>query len=149
MAGRFYSATFANVDISAICDIWQLATGSGKGAQLHEFRLTSGYQTDERLQLRLLRRTSGDTAVDDLVECQLDAGNAIAASVAASGRNTTRGTAGNVIDAWLWSQQGELIYLPTPELRPAIPVSSWLALELVAAPAGTRKMSGSVKWEEY
>jgi hypothetical protein len=61
---------------------------------------------------------------------------------------TTPGSAGAILQAWRWGQQGELLYLPTPEMRPVVEASGRLALYIGAALGGTRTWSGYVTWEE-
>ena len=62
---------------------------------------------------------------------------------------TTPGTIGDIIKGWQWSQQGELLYLPTPEMREVLSVSSFLCLHLQTAVGGTRTWSGWICWEEF
>jgi hypothetical protein len=150
--GRLYSVPFENVSITAAAqDVWVLSAAATKLVVLHAFSLTSAYTTDERVRLRMLRRSgagSGGTSVSGASIAPNDQGNAISAASTLSYTVTTPGTAGLVLNSWQWSQQGELLYLPTPEMRPIISVSGFLALNLVAGPAATRTWSGFVTFEE-
>lgn len=147
--GRLYSVPFENVTVTAAAqDVWAITTAATKQLILHAFSLTSAYTTDERVRLRLLRRTTAGTGGVAGTVVALDQGNAIAAASSMSYTVTTPGTAGAILYGWQWSQQGELLYLPTPEMRPVVSVSSYLALNLVAAPGASRTWSGSVTFEE-
>lgn len=137
-----------SVTTDADQDIWELTAGSGKIVVLHAFSLTSAQTTDERVRLRLMRRTAAGTGGSALTEVPLDAGNAVGATAAVVALATTPGTAGDILKGWQWSQQGELLYLPTPEMRPIVAASGRIALNLQSAVGGTRTWSGYVTWSE-
>jgi hypothetical protein len=129
-------------------DIWVLAAPSTKALWLHGFSLTSNCTSDERVKLRLVRRStsgSGGSAATE-VPCDDDDTTTIAGAVTTL--QTTPGTIGDIIAGWQWSQQGELLYLPTPELRPSVSASAFLCLHLGTAVASTRTWSGWLAWEE-
>ncbi len=150
MAGRLYIAPLDAISVTndADQDIWEIASSSGKQVILHGFSLTSAYTTDERARLRLIRRTASGSGGGTATILALDQGNAVAATAVVETLNTTPGTGSNILKGFQWSQQGELLYLPTPEMRPVISVSSWLCLNLQIALGGTRTWSGWVTWEE-
>ena len=133
--GRVYTVPLDAISVtnSNDQDIFLLATASTKVAVLHAISLTSSYTTDERVRLQLLRRTTAGSGGTGGTVTALDAGNAIAAASSVTYLRTTPGTAGAYLAGWQWSQQGEFLYLPTPEDRPLVAVSSWLALHLDAA----------------
>lgn len=148
--GRIYTAPLQAISVAnAAQDIWHIATGASKRAILHGFSLTSTYQTDERAQLTLLRRSTTSASGTSVTVVPEDQGNTIATTTTVLRTATTQGTAGAILDAWAWSQQGELLYLPTPALRTVVYESSFLALALTTGTiGGTRTWSGWVKWEE-
>ncbi len=150
MAGRIYTAPLDNISVTndADQDIFEIASNSAKQVILHGFSLTSAYTTDERARLRLIRRTASGSGGSTATVLAADQGNAIAATATVETLNTTPGTGANILNGWQWSQQGELLYLPTPELRDVISVSSFLCLNLQVALGGTRTWSGWVRWEE-
>jgi hypothetical protein len=150
MAGRLYTLPLDAISVTndADQDIWELSNSSAKQAILHGFSLTSSYTTDERARLRLVRRTASGSGGSAGTVLALDQGNAVASIVTAEVLNTTPGTTSNILKGWQWSQQGELLYLPTPEMRPVLSVSSFLCLNLQVALGGTRTWSGWVTWEE-
>lgn len=148
--GRVYTVPLDAISVtnSNDQDIFLLATASTKVAVLHAISLTSSYTTDERVRLQLLRRTTAGSGGTGGTVTALDAGNAIAAASSVTYLRTTPGTAGAYLAGWQWSQQGEFLYLPTPEDRPLVAVSSYLALHLATAMGGTRTWSGYIKFEE-
>lgn len=150
MAGRMYTVPLDTISVTndADQDIWELSNSSAKQVILHGFSLTSAYTTDERARLRLVRRTASGSGGGTGTVLALDQGNAIASAVTVETLNTTPGATTNILKAWQWSQQGELLYLPTPEMRPVLSVSSFLCLNLQVALGGTRSWSGWVTWEE-
>lgn len=129
-------------------DIWELVAPAAGPCILHGFSLTSATTTDERVRLRLVRRSTTGSGGSASTEVPLEDGNTMAAGAALSTLVTTPGTIGDILKGWQWSQQGELLYLPTPELRPSISVSARLALNLQTAVASSRTWSGWCSWEE-
>jgi hypothetical protein len=129
-------------------DIWELINGSTKICVLHGFSLTTALTAAAVIRLELLRRSTTGAGGSAATEVALDEGNTIAATAAVNTLVTTQGTPGNVLKSWNWSQTGELLYLPTPELRPVVSASGRLALSLNTALAGTGDWEGWVAWEE-
>lgn len=133
-------------------DIFQLVAGSGSPCVLHAFSLTSTNTTDERARLRLVRRTTtgsgGSPEGVTTLPVALDDDLTMAALAVVSTLVTIPGTLSEVLKAWRWSQQNELLYLPTPELRPTIVAGGRLCLNLQALLGGARTWAGWVAWEE-
>lgn len=151
MPGRIYTVPLDAISVTndADQDIFEIASNSAKQVILHGFSLTSAYTTDERARLRLIRRTASGSGGGTGTSQAADQGNAIAATATVETLNTTPGTGANILCGFQWSQQGELLYLPTPELRDVISVSSFLCLNLQIALGGTRTWSGWIRWEEF
>lgn len=137
-----------SVTTDADQDIFEIVAASSKRVILHGFSLTSSYTTDERVRLRLMQRGSTGSGGSGATEVASDDGNDTAATAAVNTLVTTPGTAGDILAAYQWSQQGELLYLPTPEMRPVVAKSGRIALNLQTALGGTRTWSGWVCWEE-
>lgn len=150
MAQRIYYAPLHNLSVTndADQDIWEIVAPATKKVVLHGFSLTSAYATDERANLRLVSRTTTGSGGTGATESPSDADNAVAAGAAVSTLVTAPGTLGVVYAGFFWSQQGELLWLPTPDLRVVSSASGRLALNLNAALGGTRQWSGWVAWEE-
>lgn len=150
MAGRMYAVPFDNLSVTndSDQDIFELVNGSTVSCVIHQFELYSATTTDERVRLRLLRRSTTGSGGTGATEVSLDGGNTVSAVAAVSQLVTTPGTAGAVMKAWFWSQLSPLIYLPTPEERVIVSPSGRVALNLQTAVASTRNWSGFVVWEE-
>jgi hypothetical protein len=150
MAGRIYTVPLNDLAVTndADQDIWELSNTSAKQLILHGFSLTSAQTSDERVRLRLIRRTASGSGGGSGTVLASDQGNAVASVVTVETLNTTPGATSNILKCWRWSQQGELLYMPTPELREVISVSSFLCLNLQTAMGGTRQWDGWVSWEE-
>lgn len=150
MANLVYYAPLDAISVTndADQDIFEIVAAATKRVVLHGFSLTSSYTTDERVRLRLLQRTTTGSGGSGLTEVACDDGNDTAATAAVSTLVTTPGTIGDILGGWQWSQQGELLFLPTPEMRPVVAKSSRIALNLSTALGGTRTWSGWVCWEE-
>lgn len=148
--GRVYYAPFVNLTLTndADQDIWELVNGSTSAVVLLGYTLTSATTSDERLNLRLLRRTTTGASGSAVTEVPADGGNTVSASAAVSTLVTAPGTAGAILDGFYWSQLSPLIYLPTPEEQIIVPPSGRLCLHLQTAVASSRNISGSVRWAE-
>ena len=116
--------------------------------RIHAVRLTAGVTTDVRARIQLIRRTTAGSGGTGITPVALHGRNSVAAATTATYARTTPGTAGNVIHAEQWSLLVPFEWLPTPEMRPTIPVSGFLGLNLAAATGATRVMSGSIIFEE-
>ena len=93
--GRMYVSPLAlSVTNDADQDVWRLNAGSTKPLILHEVYISSEVTTDERVNLRLVRRTSDGTGGSAEAENELDGGNTVAAAAAMTSLVTTPGTAG-------------------------------------------------------
>jgi hypothetical protein len=148
--GRMYVSPLAlSVTNDADQDVWRLNAGATVPLILHEFYLSSEVTTDERVNLRLVRRTTDGTGGSAESENELDGGNTVAASAAMTSLVTAPGTAGDVLHNFRWSQLVPLNWLPTPEGRILVPAATRIALHLQTAVASTRAWQGYVVWEEF
>lgn len=149
--GRVYKIPLASLTVTndADQDIWEMVPGSVRDVVLHGFSLTSSLTTDERVALRLLRRSTTGTGGTGATEVPTHPGNTNTADCALNTLVTAPGTIGSILMGWQWSQQGELLYLPTPEMREvAVKSGDRLCLHLGTAVAASRTWSGWVCWEE-
>lgn len=146
--GRMFTLPLTSLSLaSADTDLFELGTGSGTVAILHEFKIESAVTSDERLHW-ILRRASTSGNGSAGTEIPLASLETSTIGVATETIASTPGTDGANLLAGCWSQLAPLHYLPTPEARIVIPVSSFLVLNIVTAPAATRVISGYVIWEE-
>lgn len=144
-----YSAPFENVTFTdAAQDLVFLATSASAPIKIHAIRIAAAVTTDVRARIQLLRRTTAGSGGTGITPSALHGRNSVAAATTATYARTTPGTAGNVIHAEQWSLLVPFEWLPTPEMRPTVPVSGYFALNLAAATAASRVMSGSIIFEE-
>lgn len=148
MSGLIYTATRSNFSSgTALTDLLVLGTSSAVPILVHEIRVTSANLTDVRQPLRLIRRTTGPTGGTTVIPEPINLRNTVAAATTVTTLPTSVGTAGDLLESELWS-----ILMPYSRLisvKPYIvPVSSWLALELAAAPGSAFNVSFVVKFEE-
>lgn len=148
--GRVYSVPFENLSVTndSDQDIFEIVNGSTSALVLLGFELYSATTSDERVRLRLLRRSTTGSGGSAATEVPLDGGNTVSAAAAVATLVTAPGTAGSILKAWYWSQLSPLIYLPTPEEQVIVSPSGRVALNLLTAVASTRNWSGFVKWAE-
>lgn len=146
---RVYYANFENVSMGASAsNIWTLDIAtSNRAFVLHGFSITSDYTTDERARLSLIRYTAASTGGTTVVPSEANSGNALA-SLCTFRHEPTNANYGEELASWRWSQQGELLYLPTPEMRPVVQATSGIGIRLLAALGADRAWSGWVCWEE-
>lgn len=156
--GLLYTAAFRNVSLTAngssSQDIIELVNAATQSLVIHQIRVTSQYNVDERIDLALFIRTGA-------------AGSGGSSSITPSPRNplnthasgitsfktlvTTPGVGGTnyELEADQWSQLAPYEYLWTPETRPEVPVSDRFCLNNVTTyVGGTRLINGFITWEE-
>jgi hypothetical protein len=144
-----YTVPFSNLSVTndSDQDIFEITAPSDAAVILHHFEFYSAVTTDERVRLRLVRRSTAGSGGAGATEVPV-AGTAAAVGTAVVQLNTTPGTVGDVLLAWYWSQLSPLIYLPTPECRIILPPGGRIGLNLETAVASTRNWSGFVKFQE-
>jgi hypothetical protein len=147
---RSFSAPLDAISVTtdADQDLIEMVGASGYPFALLSIELNSSLTTDERLRLRLVRRSTTGSGGTALTEVKLDAGSGTP-QTAVSTLVTTPGTIGDIIEAYYWSQLGPFIYRPTPEEIVEIASAGRLALNLQSAVGSTRTISGTVKWKEW
>lgn len=148
MYSRMYTALFENIAFGVTADrsFFEITAPADRCVIIHAFSVTSDHLTDERARLRLCRYTTVGTGTA-VVEEKTNDNNALT-SESSILHTVTPGTLGAQLKAWRWSQQGELLYLPTPEMRETSSVGGRFGLNLVAALAANRNWSGWLSWEE-
>jgi hypothetical protein len=144
-----YKVPFDNLSVTtdADQDIWEITAPSDAAVRLIRFELYSAVTSDERVRLRLLRRTTGGTGGAAATAVPADGTSASVGTTVAQ-LVTTPGTAGSILQAWYWTQLNVLPEIPVPESRVVIPPSGRLALNLQTAVGSTRNWSGFVEFEE-
>lgn len=147
---RIYTIPFDNLSVTndSDQDIFEMVGAAGYPFQLIAFEIYSSLTTDERVRLRLVRRSTTGSGGTGATEVRMDGGNTVAAQTAVSTLVTTPGTIGDIIHAWYWSQLAPLIYRPTPLEIVEAPSAGRLCLNLATAVASTRAWSGFVTFGE-
>jgi hypothetical protein len=146
--GLLYTANISNVS-SGTAAVSILCIGSSAAVPIlvHEWRLTSAGTTDVRYPLQVIRRTAGPTGGAAVTPRPLNLRNTVAATATVTSLPTSDGVAGNVLEAEQWSVLVPYSRIYTPDERIIIPVSSWLCLGFVSAPAAVN-ISAEVIFEE-
>lgn len=149
MPGLMYSAGFENVTFTdAAQDLVFLASSSSVPIRIHSVRITAGVVTDVRARIQIVRRSTAGSSGTGITPAAMFGRNSVSAATTATYARTTPGTVGNLIHAEQWSLLVPFEWLPTPEMRPDVQVSSFIGVHLVAATGATRVMSGSIIFEE-
>ena len=147
--GLIYSAPFENVTFTdAAQDIVFLATSSSVSLIVHAVRITAAVTTDVRARIGVHRRSTAGSGGTGITPVAYFGRNTVAAATTATYARTTIGTFSAQIHAEAWSLLVPFEWVPTPELRPHMPVSSFLGIALIGATGATRVMSGSIIFEE-
>jgi hypothetical protein len=151
VAARVYYAPFSEVSFGGTSNrsLWEIKAPADRQIIVHGFSVTSaqGITAAELATLRLARFSTDGTGTA-VTEVKSNGDNGLTPE-ATTIHSVTPGTMSDVLAAWCWSQQGELLFLPTPEIRPVIPAGGRLALNLVTALAGgARTWCGWLVWEE-
>ena len=145
-----YTVPFDNLTVTndSDQDIIELTAPSDAAVKIHRIVLNSATTTDERVRLRLVRRSTNGSGGSAATEVGIDGvSEATGGGVAAVTLATTPGTIGNILQAWYWSQLSPFDELPVPEDRVVIPPSGILGLNLETAVASSRNWSGFVVYE--
>lgn len=155
--GRFYTASFRNVSVSAAVDVFEVLAATGKPFRLHE--IVIGQSSDygdaaaEGLIVDIKRATGSYTSGSggSTATPGKHATNDTAAGPTAETNNTTQAAAGSGTLTTLRSEpfniQAGFQYLPTPETRLEFLPSEALIVSL-SAPADAISLTGSVTIEE-
>jgi len=138
--------------VSTAVDLFHITVASDVPILLHW--LDMGQTTDlgdaneEVLRIGIYRGVTGGGGGSALTEVALH-DRAPTATVAVVGQGTAS-TGGTLLDTIYWNiRQAGPIWVPTPELRPRISTANDpIAFRLLAAPADSITMGGTIKWEE-
>lgn len=155
--GRFYSASFSGVSVSAAQDLFEALAASAKPFILHE--LTIGQYSDagdsaSELLAVLIKRATGSYTSGSGGSTPTPAKHATndsAASTTVEANNTTQAAAGSgaltTIRSEAWNVQAPYQFLPTPECRPIF-LGGEACIVSITAPADALTVSGTIVIEE-
>lgn len=148
--GRMYSATFEQVSVSVVQDLFEINAPANKAVIVHGFTISqssdAGDAESEQLNILIHRGSTSGSGGSTPTARPLDAGDA-AFGGTVEANNTTQGTEGNQIHSESFNVMAGLQVWWPPECRPVIPGSGRLIIELQTAPADALTMSGTVYFE--
>jgi hypothetical protein len=146
---RIFSAPLVSISVTndSDQDILEMVGAAGYPFRLLSLELSSSLTTDERVALRLVRRSTTGSGGSAITEVKNDPGSA-SPQTALSYLVTSPGTVGDIIHGWQWSQLAPFVYRPTPEEQITVASGGRLCLNLQTAVASTRTWSGYVVWAE-
>lgn len=149
--GRMYSATFEEVVVSAIQDLFELVAPADLIVAIHGLVLSqssdAGDSESEQLNILIHRGSTSGSGGGAPTPAPLNVGDA-ASTVTVESNNTTQGTEGTQIHAECFNVMAGLAIWWPPECRPIISPSGRLIVELQTAPADAITMSGTIYFEE-
>ncbi len=146
---RIYSLSFTNVAVTADQDLFEIEAVTND-VILHACYISQNSDvadaSAETLTIRVVRFTDALTNVT--AEALLDMDNSAALADLAINVTTPLTTGASTIHVEDWNIAMPWVYLPPPELRPIIPAGDGIAINLIANPADSLTMSGTVYFEE-
>jgi hypothetical protein len=159
MAGRQYTAGFDNVTVSAAQDLFYLAPADDKPIKILGWFLTQfsdvGDAAEEVLRVNLIRGHatvgSGGTAVAAASQGPIDPDDA-ASSTTVRVNDTTIASAGTAVTLHYGGfniRAGEQIIMPPEMQHQCSQTQGSIVLRLMAAPADSVTLSGTIVFEEF
>lgn len=151
--GRIVTIPLRNIAIplgDADFDIVTIGSSADYRGILHMLSLTSDASAEQFLDLAVVTRSGAGTGGTGITEATVDQGNTRTPSFTANHSVTTPGSVVSTLFPYQWSMRIEMLFIPTPEVRPVISVSSWIAIHCATAiGTGPTRWSGYVVIEEY
>lgn len=155
--GRMYAVTFENVAVTAAQDFFEISPADDKPVLIHAIYLSQstdvGDAAEEMLRVTIKRgHTTSGSGGSAPTPAPLGSSAGAAAGFTAEVNNTTIASAGTAVDlhAETFNIRAGLVYIPTPEARPgASQANTTLVVRLMAAPADSLSMSGTMIVEEF
>jgi len=157
--GRFYTATFKGIAVTAAQDLFEIASPSDAVTVIHEWTLTQttelGDAAEEQLLLTTNRGvgtvTSGSGGATVTPQPISDGDPAYGGTVERN--NTTimavgTGTLETDLEVHAWNIRVPYQKIYTPETRPVISPGNRWTLELESVPADSITMNGFIVFEE-
>lgn len=149
-----YSAVFNAVAVTAAQDLFEVVSPADAIVIFHSIELSQstevGDAMEEGLNLLFKRgQTTSGTGGTAPTPVPVETGSsAFGGTVEVN--NTTKASTGTIVTmkADNWNVRSPYLYLPTPEMRWIMGPSTRMTVELVAAPADSITMSGTIWFEE-
>lgn len=156
MARGVFSVPFQAVAVTAAQDLFYLATDASTIIEVMSIFVSQssdfGDAQDELLRVRF---RSGMTTVgsggSSVTPAVVAIGGTAAAGVTARVNDTTASSGGTIVDAYedCFNVRAGWPYVPPPEIRFVIPVSTKFAVNLPSAPADSLTMSGTLIYRTF
>ena len=148
---RIYSATFEEVAVTAVQDLFEIVAPADMSVAIHGFMISqssdAGDSESEQLNVLVHRGSTSGSGGSTPTPAPLAVGD-VASTVTVEANNTTQSTEGTILHSESFNVMAGLqVWLP-PELRWLISPSGRLNIELQTAPADSLTMSGTVYFEE-
>lgn len=148
-----YSVAISDVTATAVQDVFHLKAGATYPIIIHAVELNQkGLTAAEALNVKLKRHTAtvtqgsgGSTPTPAVL-----AGGAASSGITAHANDTTQASAGTITTLFGLTFQllNGLFWMPSPEMRPIISVSTGFIVDLATAPSASMKLSGYIVYEE-
>ena len=155
--GRMYSASFEGVAVTAVQDFFEVSPAANKPVAVHGLYLSQSSDTGDAAEeiLRVLMQrvpatvTSGSGGSTPTV-VPLNANSAAAGAVVEANNTTGATSTGTIVNlhAEAFNIRVGMAWIPTPEMRPIVKNAEVFIVELMAAPADSLTMSGTIYLEE-
>jgi len=149
-----YAITFAAVAATAAQDLVEITAASTRRVKILGWEIgqstEAGDAEDEQLRLELIRGyTTSGSGGGAFTPLPLDPAEP-AALAAAEINNTTLATAGTpqILHATALNVRAGHIWIPTPDMRPLIAVSTRIVLRMNSTPTDSVSFSGTLYFEE-
>lgn len=150
-----YTAEFEAVAVTVAQDFFELQPADDVPVIIHAVYLSQtsdvGDAAEEILRIKIQRgATTVGSGGTDPTPVALEPGNP-SADTTVQANNTTEATSGTVVDIHsdAFNIRTGWQYIPTPEMRPvSTQAEGFLTITLMAAPADSLTMSGTVYFEE-
>lgn len=157
MPGKFYTASFKDIAVTAAQDLFEITAPSGAAVVIHGWSVSQKSEVadaaEEGLTLVTNRGVGSTTSGNGTSVTPQPTDDDTAAAAATVERNATTIMAagsGSIeeLEVHAWNIRAPFIMFYPPELRPKVKASARWTLELETAPADSITMSGTLYFEE-
>ena len=149
----FYTVAISDVTVTAVQDVFHLKAGATYPISIIALELEQkGLTAAEALNVKFKRHTAtvtqgsgGSTPTPAVL-----AGGSASSGITAHANDTTQASAGTLTTLFGKTFQllNGLVWIPVPEMRPIISVSTGFVVDLATAPSASMKLSGYIVYEE-
>ena len=153
--GRMYSASFADVEVDALQDLFSLLVAVDEPVTIHSCFISQssdvGDAAEEMLAIHIVRGNGTVGSGGSAPTARALDPKVGAASASVRANDTTEASSGTeeIMHAEAFNIRSGWVYIPTPETRiKADSTSDLICVRLLDAPADAVTMSGTLYWEE-